>query len=240
MGNSLQNYLNKRLEDSKKFNTGEKNVAGPVITISREVGCNGLVLARLLAEKLNQKNMLSEWKVLSKEVFHKSAQELNLNPEKVRKLLKRSDRNTFDEILTAFGEKRYKSEAKIAKTVRDVVYSLAVDGFSIIVGRASHIIASDIKNALHLRLTAPMEYRISNIMKNNNLQREEAITFINRVEKERIAFRKVLREENLREEYFDLTINRASFSTEQVAEMVIYAMEKKNILADYNRKVEFF
>lgn len=240
MGNSLQNYLNKRLEDSQKFNTRGKNVAGPVITISREVGCNGLILARLLAEKLNQRNMLGEWKVLSKEVFYKSAQELNLNPEKVQKLFKRSDRNTFDEILTAFGEKRYKSEAKIVKTVRDVVYSLAVDGFSIIVGRASHIIARDIKNSLHLRLTAPLEYRISNIMTNNNLKREEAITFINRVEKERIAFRKALREENLREEYFDLTLNRGSFSTEQVAEMVIYAMEKKNILADYNRKVDFF
>jgi cytidylate kinase len=240
MGNALLSYLNKRLEESQAFHKGSKGAAGPVITISREVGCNGLVLARMLATRLNQQRMISEWKVYSKEVFYKSAQELNLDPNKVQKMFKTTDRYTFEEILKALGEKRYKSEAKIAKTVRDVVRSLAIDGFAIIVGRASHIIARDIKNALHLRLTAPLEYRIATIMENNQLKREDAITFINRVEQERRAFRKALREENLHEDYFDMTINRASFSTEQAVELILLALEKKKVLNDYTYKVEFF
>jgi len=240
MGNALLSYLNKRLEESQSYHKSVKNVAGPVITISREVGCNGLVMARMLATRLNQLHTVTEWKVYSKEVFFRSAQELNLEPQKIQKMFKTTDRYTFEEILKAFGDKRYKSEAKIAKTVRDVVYSFAVDGFSIIVGRASHIIARDIKNALHLRLTAPIEYRISNIMENNKLSRVDAIAFINRVEKERIAFRKAIREEDLHEDYFDMAINRASFSTEQAVELVLLAIQKKKILSDYTYKVEFF
>ena len=48
MGNSLMNYLNSRLKEAKAREYGNMNEAGPVITISRDVSCNGLVLARLI------------------------------------------------------------------------------------------------------------------------------------------------------------------------------------------------
>ena len=240
MGNSLLNYLNQRLHEEISHTKGDTGAAGPVITISREVGCNGLVVARLLATELNKRRMLSEWKVLSKEIFYKSAQELNLEPEKIRKMFKRTDTYTFEQILKAFGDKRYKSEAKISNTVREVIHSLAVSGFNIIVGRAGNIIAQDIKNALHLRLVAPLEYRVANIMKNNNLEREEALSFIERVEEERIAFRKLIRVGNTQDNYFDLTINRASFSDQQVVEIIVHAIDMKHIFADYQVKMQYY
>ncbi|WP_340112402.1 AAA family ATPase [Maribellus mangrovi] len=240
MGNALLNYLNKRLEESKPFRKSGLGPAGPVITISRQVGCNGIPLARALAAKLNQQKMLTEWKVLSKEVFFWSARELNLEPEQIRKMFKKADNYIFEQILTAFGEKRYKSEAKISKTVRDVIHSLSVDGYNIIVGRASHIIAHDIKNAFHIRLTAPMDYRIDTIMVNNKLNRNDAIDFINKVEKERISFRKALKADPQIEDNFDMTINRATFNTEDCVDLILYAIEKKKILADYKQKIEFF
>lgn len=240
MGNSLMNYLNQRMKEGNASDKGKGVTAGPVITISREVGCNGIKLANKLAAELNKQRTISEWKVLSKEIFYESAKELDLEPEKIRQNFKKTDRYTFEQILKAFGDKRFKSEAKIAKTVKEVVYSLAIDGFNIIVGRASHIIAYDIPNALHLRLTAPLDYRISTIMHNNKLTKEEAIAFIAKVEKERIAFRKALSEESLHEEYFDLYINRASFSDEQAVKIILFAIEQKNILANYKNKVEFY
>ena len=69
MGNSLMNYLNSRLKEAKAREYGNMNEAGPVITISREVGCNGLVLARLIAERLNKNLAKGSWNVLSKEIF---------------------------------------------------------------------------------------------------------------------------------------------------------------------------
>lgn len=227
MANTLLNYLNKRLEE-REFKTQKKEeTAGPVITISREVGCNGIRLATKIAARLNRQKTTETWNVLSKEVFYESAKELNLAPEKLRKYFKKSDRYVFEEILKAFGDKNYKSEKRIANTVRDVVFGLAVDGFNIIVGRASHIIASDVKNAFHIRLIAPFEYRINTIINNNGLSRKEAEKFINKVETERIAFRRVLNEKHLREDLFDITINRASFDDEQAVDLIEAALNMK-------------
>lgn len=238
MGNSLMNYLDKRLKEGNSFEKG--NTAGPVITISREVGCNGIKLAKAIAIRLNTQRMHRDWKVLSKEIFYESAKELDLEPEIVRQTFKKSDRYTFEQILKAFNDKRYKSEEKIIKTVRDVVRTLAIDGFNIIVGRASHIISRDIENSLHIRLTAPLDYRINTIIHNNSLSKAEAIKFIEKVEKERHTFRKALKEHSLQEELFDLTINRASFNDEQAAELIEHAVNQKQILVNYKSKIEFY
>ena len=238
MSNVLMGYLNKRLKNEVTSKKDGWNSAGPVITISREVGCNGLKLANLIAKRLNEKKSKKQWQVYSKEVFYQSAQELNMEPEGIRKIFKKSDTYTFDEILKAFSNKNYKSEQKIINTVLDVVRSIAVDGFSIIVGRAGHIIANDIEKALHLRLIAPIEYRINTIQKNNGLNHDEALRFIQKVEKERISFRKSIKEDRLREELFDLTINRASFSNDEILDIIELAIQKKGILNDVKLKVQ--
>ncbi len=239
MGNALMTYLNKRLAEENLFVKHGK-MPGPVITISREVGCDGLDLAQKIAKRLNRQNLKSDWKVLSKEIFYESARELNLNPEKVRKIFKQTDKYAFDEILNAFNNRSFKSERKIIKSVIDVIHTLAFDGFCIIVGRAGHVIAKDIQNALHLRLIAPLEYRVNVIMKNRNLNRQEALVFIRKVEQERIAFRKAISEDNPGMDYFDLYINRASFNDDDVVSMIEFAVDKKNILESYKFKMEYY
>lgn len=239
MKNSLMIYLNKRLlgQDTVRKKSLEE---GPVITISREVGCNGLKLAVLLAERLNLHKLSAEWRVLSKEVFQESARELNMDPERIRKTFKHADKYTFDEILRAFNDKSYKSDRKISKTVADVIHSFAIDGFCIIVGRASHIIAKDIKNSLHIRLVAPLEYRINSIMNTKRLNRKEAIIFIHKIEIERDAFRNSICKDKNFVELFDLSINRDKFVDEEIVDIIEYAVNKKKILQDYKSAMEFF
>lgn len=238
MSNSLMIYLNKRMEEGKVKKHGLE--AGPVITISREVGCNGLKLARILATRLNAYNLSSDWRVLSKEVFYESARELNMHPERVMKTFKQADKYTFEEIIKAFNDKNYKSERRIVKTVADVILSFATDGFCIIVGRAGHLIARDIKNSLHIRLVAPHEYRIKNIMDNNQLNRVEALAFIQRVEKERLAFRKTFMGDAVVEELFDISLNRAMFTDEEMVDLIEYAVNTKKILNTYKPKFDLF
>lgn len=229
MGNSLLIYLNKRISEERSEKRPDI-LAGPVITISREVGCNGLKLARLLSTRLNTYKSHAEWRVLSKEVFYESARELNMDPNKIQKTFKHTDKYTFEEILKAFNDRSYKSERKIVHTVAEVIRSFAIDGYCIIVGRAGHIIAKDIKNALHLRLVAPMEYRINTIMHNNKLNRTEAIDFIDKVEKERMAFRKLISSNDVSSDLFDLCVNRAMFTDEEVVDIIEYAVNKKKII----------
>ena len=227
MSNALLEYLNHRLGE-QRATVNRKKIPGPVITISREVGCNGVKLAEKITDSLNHRNFDFTWKVLSKEVFFHSAKELDMDPEEVKRVFK-FDSYMFNDILNAFGTKKFKSEKKVIKTVIEVIHSFAEDGFCIIVGRAAHIIAQDIKNSLHLRLVAPLEYRIKTIMTNNYLNREEAIEFINKVEKERAAFRRAIKKEALEADCFDLCLNRASFQDKEAVEMIELAAEKKNI-----------
>jgi cytidylate kinase len=241
MSNILTGYLNKRLKEKVSSERDENwRTAGPVITISREVGCSGLSLANIIANSLNIKKQTGKWKVLSKEIFYQSAQELNMDPERVQRVFKQSDKYTFEEILKAFSNKSYKSEKKIINTVTDVVRSFAIEGYTIIVGRAGHIIANDIKNALHIRLTAPLNFRIEEIQRKDDLSRVEAFARIEKIEKERISFRRAIREENLHEELFDLIINRESFSENEIVDIVKLAMKKKGILERVKANVQYY
>ena len=106
----------------------------------------------------------------------------------------------------------------------------ATEGYSIIVGRDGHMIAKDIKKSIHIRMVAPMEYRIKNIIQNNHLSRLKAIEFINKVEKEREAFRNSIRPKWMQEELFDITINLEAFSDDEVLQIIRCAIEKKKLL----------
>lgn len=229
MSNLLLSYLNKRMTETEEVKKKTDLVAGPVITISREVGCNGVKLANLIVSKLNLENPDKNWKVISKEVFYQSAKELKMHPDEVRKTLHQTEKFTFDDILKAFSDKNYKSDITIRKTMKRVIRQIAADGYCIIVGRAGHIIANNIKASLHIRLIAPLDYRIDTIMHNNLLKREEAINFIEKVEKERLQFRRSIFKDDPAHEIFDITINRAAFSDEEIIELIEFAAMKKNL-----------
>ncbi len=233
MDNTLLSYLNKRLEKTDTPNEPYK-APGPVITISREVGCSGLDIAFGLAKSLNKSRNTDKWKVLSKEIFQQSARELDLNAEKVARIFKQEGRSAFEEILDAFSDKRFKSEKKIKKTVTDVIRSFAEDGFCIIVGRGGNIIAASIKNSLHVRMVAPLDYRIETIMRKHQCNQMESREFITKVEKERYAYRhNVMSNSSKDPEIFDLTINRSSFDRDMTIRLIHKAIKEKKILDDY-------
>lgn len=239
MSNALLEYLTKRMGVEHPFPDKKKH-HGPLITISRQVGCNAENLANKIADRLNQRFLGPNWRVLSKEIFYKSAQDLDLHPEHVIRVFRHQESYTLNDILNAFGTRKFKSERKVIKTVNEVIRSFAEEGFCIIVGRASNIIASDIEHALHLRLIAPNEYRIKTIMENDQLNREDAILYIEKLEKERRTFRKALRKDAPDKDTFDVCINRASFEDEETIDLIEFAAEKKGIFRDLGKQIDFY
>ena len=181
MSNLLVNYLSKRGTANEVSKKKIAEFGGPVITISRQVGCNAVMLAEQISTRLNSEKSGDKWKVISKEIFQESAKELNMDPGQIIKTIHQSEKFAFGEMLNAFSNKKYVSERKIGKTIKGVILNIATDGYSIMVGRAVHIIAKDIKRALHVRLVAPLEYRVNSIMKYNNLNREDALAYIKKL-----------------------------------------------------------
>lgn len=233
-------YLNKRLNKNDPKNHSVNTQPGPVICISREVGCGGVNIANMLANELDTQTFCKRWKVLSKEILEESARELSMDPDKLRNYLKEGDRNLFDDILSAFSERRHKSDKKISKTMIDLISSFANDGYCIIVGRGGHIIARDIEKSLFIKLTAPLDWRIKQIMEKDNLSKREAIDFIEKTEIERQNLIKHISNENVKDNEFDLIINLARLSTAEVISLIKHAAQSKGMLEPKKSKVEVF
>jgi cytidylate kinase len=228
MGNLLLNYLEKRDADRDAL----KNISdlgGPLITISREVGCNAVDLAEKIAARLNSSHPKIKWKVISKEIYQETAEELQMDPKEVFKILHKSEKFAFDKVLKAFSDKHYVSEIKIEKTIKEVILHNAMEGHCIMVGRAVHIIAKDVNKALHIRLVAPLQYRIESIMKNNHLNEEEAAEYIDRVDKERKAYRKALLKNNPQNKLFNLTFDKSVFTDEEIVDIIEFTATKKGL-----------
>ena len=240
MNNTLMVYLSKRLHQNSNKYQAPNHPPGPVICISREVGCGGVNIARLLAFELEKMGTCKRWKVLSKEILEESARELNMDPHKLRNYLKEGDRSMFDDILSAFSEKRYKSDRKITKTLIDLISSFANDGHCIIVGRAGHIIARNIQKSLFIKLTAPLNWRIKQIMEKFDLNIREATDLIEKTERERENLQRHIGGENYQDYGFDLTINLSRLNITEVIGLIKYAAQTKGLLEQNTSKVEVF
>ena len=238
MDNTMMVYLNKRLHQNNTDYQSAKTLPGPVICISREVGCGGVNIARQLANELDKQCVGKKWKVLSKEILLESARELDMEPNKLRNYLNEGDRGLFDDVLSAFSEKRYKSDKKISKTLIDLITSFASDGYCIIVGRAGHIISREIEKSLLVKLTAPLDWRIKQIMEKNNLDRREVIEFIEKTEKERENFRKHIAGDRAKIEEFDLILNLSRMKIADVISLICFTSLVKGILQTNKSKAE--
>ena len=240
MNNTLMAYLNKRLYPGDTKYPAANTQSGPVICISREVGCGAVHMANLLAAELDKQSQGKKWKVLSKEILQQSAHELDMDPYKLRKYMNEGERGLFDDILSAFGEKRHKSDRKIIQTLIDLISSFAHDGCCIIVGRGGHLIASEMGKSLLIKLTAEHNWRVKQIMEKNNLNIREAVDFIEKTEQERENFRKRFSGSNATEDEFDLTINLSRMSVNEAVALIQSAAQIKRLLEPVKSKIEVF
>lgn len=228
MNDVFHEYMSKRLEEVSIDDLKIK--PGPVVTISRAAGCSSLKLMKDLSNRLNQVTGSTKWDYISKDVLHESAQKLELNPKMIKSIFKFKDRSVFDDIMQAFLSKDYHLERKMRNTVIGVIHEFAIEGHKIIIGRGSNIICSDIKDALHIRIDAPIEWKINKVMRSKNFTREEAIACIQKTEKDRSNFRNSVKGKAVDNEDFDLNINQGRFTSNEVIELIIAALKIKKII----------
>lgn len=228
MNDILYSYMTKRFSD--KYIEDFHSSMGPVVTFSRAAGCSLSQLANALASKLNEGQKDKTWDVVSKEILHHSAEILKLQPDTLKSIFKPKNRNLFDEIVQAFISGEYHLEKRMIKTVISVIHNFGVEGHKIIVGRAANIICSDIPNSLHIRIDAPLNWRIEKVMKIKEFSKEEAVNCINQTEKNRDNFRRSVKGDVDQSDTFDLIINQATFSKDQIIDLIINAMKIKKLI----------
>jgi cytidylate kinase len=200
----------------------------PVITISRLTGCDARQVAAILADNLNRKYGTSKWKWVDKDIIYSIAKELNTDTQRVENFYKGYELSNLSEMIMAFSG-GFVSDLRVKKAIRDVVLSMCKEGYIILVGRGGVSIANSIVDALHIRLVAPFYWRVDNVMKKKVMNLETAEKFVVDTDEKRFnLIQTFLDKKPLNIDYlFDATINRSTFSIEDIAEIIVSMYEKK-------------
>ena len=233
MENLLIKYMDDRYKFQKTMHKSSASESGPVITISREAGCSANWLASKLREELDaifhEKGKEQTWKVLNKEIIEASARELELHPSMIKHVFKGEKRAIIHDLLLSISQKEYKTDFKIRKTINGVIRLVANEGYVILVGRAGAAIAHDIPKSLHIKLQAPLQWRMGVISDKHGITPAEAKKYIVEVDKNRAQ---LLENFKKKTEYtdFDVCLNCMNFSTEELIRIILKFLEVKEIL----------
>ena len=198
-------YIEKHTElsETEKIKIRKKN-PGPTITISRETGIGAETICKKLIEYF--KDDKSDWIYFDKNLITKVLEDHNL-PERLNKFMteeKISTMNSMMNELLGIHPSRLKLHHKITKTI----YQLAELGNVIIVGRGANIITSELQNAYHIRLVAPLNSRVENAQKLYGFDKRKTFNFIKREDKSRKEHIKKYFHKNIDDPHlYHLTIN---------------------------------
>lgn len=201
---------------------------GPVITISRQTGCDARYVAENVVDNLNRQYCITKWKWVDKDIIYKIAEELNTNALRVENFYKGIELSNASEMIMAFSG-NFVSDLRVKKAIKDVVLTMCKEGYLVIVGRGGVSIAHDITDSLHVRLVAPFYWRVENVMKKKNLDIEAAEEFVVDTDEKRFSLiQTFLDKKPLNLDYlFDVTINRKAFSIKETADLIAVMYDKK-------------
>jgi len=231
----MANILTKYLEDryKREQRVMKKEEPGPVVTISRQLGCSAKIISDKLADRLTfyhkgKKNRT--WRVITKEILDSAAKELGVDPEKIAYIFDFQKRSLIDEVIEAFSNKYYKSERKIKNTLKEVIYTFGEEGNTVIVGRCGASITHGIPHSLHVKLIAPMAQRKKIVANRFDITLEEAENKINEVDHNRANLRNEFAGKKIGYDHYDIILNTQEFDTDHIVELIISAMQHKGII----------
>ena len=202
--------------------------AGPVITISRMTGCDGREVAASLVNRLNIKYNTSKWRWIDKDIIYHAAHELRTDTQRVETYYQGLSMNDMSEMIMAFSGS-FVTDSSVKKAIREVVLTMAREGHAVIIGRGGVSITQNIPGALHVRLVAPLPWRVDNVKKKKGMLAEKAEKYVAETDEKRskLITEFLDRKPVSLDALFDVTLNRSSFSVDQLSELLLEIYEAK-------------
>ena len=221
--------LKEYFAEKERF-TGQAGT-GPVITLSREYGCSIDLIARKLVSRLNdQSHIKTPWKYLNKEILMESAQNLHLNPLEVEHAMSPHEKNFIEDIFTSFSTERHVNENKIHENVRDVILAYANRGNIVVVGQGGVAITRHIRKSLHVKVIAPMDWRVEQIRASRKVSAKEAESLAREQDKRRDLCIRNLLKHSFDHSIFDLVLNRSTLSEPEIVDQIVVLAHSKGLI----------
>jgi cytidylate kinase len=227
-------FLHYMFERNKREEEHTEHQPGPVITLSREYGCYGSQIAEMLAEKINTSchvtDVRKEWYFVSHQVLHDATEKLNADPYDISHIFGAEEKTIIGDLISLFSKDKYYSDSHIKRTISRIVRSYAEQGHAIIVGRAGCVIARHIEKSIHIRLMAPLTWRVDRIRDRFNISKTEADKMVKDSDKRRDSFMEFYRGNKPDSELFDIILNRSTMSSEEIVDQIFHYAQQRKLL----------
>lgn len=221
---TLSSYLREHLDGGQK-----KKEPGPYLTISRQHGCDGLELGQTLVEKLNQRDEMQRWKVYFREFIQQLSEDTGV-AEQVLEKERVSSPSLFKDFLRGMNKNPIPDRVEIRKQTGLMMRVVAISGYGVLIGQGGAAAVGDLANGLTLRIEAPREWRIARVCRLESVDRRAAAAEIDQYEQEQQRLRKYYGQQYKRRPEFHLMFDNSIFTKETIADLVIKAMEEKNMI----------
>jgi cytidylate kinase len=201
--------------------------AGPIITLSREFGCEGYALASELTRRLSSESQ--PWMVYSRDMH--DAQSPDKDPVlELADVLDTSGRDIITEMFDKFMADKPTDMERYTSLVNNI-RTLSRHGFSVILGGGGAILTKGHPRAFHVRLQASEEFRVGRISSVTGLSHDEALAKVAEYESKRVAFiKKYTRHDITENDLYDLILNNGTMSVSQMSELILIAMNQRGLL----------
>ncbi|MBN1277905.1 MAG: cytidylate kinase-like family protein [Deltaproteobacteria bacterium] len=212
IGQMIQEQVHK-WERVQPEDSQEKDAHIPVITIAREPGTRGSLVAEGIAQRLGL------------DVFHrKIIEQVAESSEISASLLETMDEKRLsflDHWISAIVNERHLWPDEFLEHLMKVILAVAEKGRVVIVGRGANFILPP-EGSFRVRIVAPLEVRIQNVMSKYDVPLKEAKRRIRRTELDRRAFvRKHFHADIDDPVNYDLVINTGSLSVDGAVGAVV-------------------
>jgi len=210
-----------RAERQRRSGRGKKGKLsyGPYLLISREKGAGGSAVGQLAGKRLG-------WQVFDNEIVDAIAQKANVRRELIESLDERDRAVIHDAVAHWLRPKPILKSGYLAH-LREILLTLGHQGKVVIVGRGAHYVLPS-QFGLRVRMVAPVEVRLRRIANHENLSLQRARGLIKKSDRERtrLAFKEYrgIVTDALN---YDVTINTAELTVEDVTDIVLSSLRRK-------------
>ncbi|RLD21362.1 MAG: hypothetical protein DRI71_09115 [Bacteroidetes bacterium] len=204
---------------------------GMVITVSRDTGCDGVPIVKEVIKQLNAElkgiSKNHPWRFVSKEIFEKSAKKLNVKLDIFDKLEDNKDKSFVEDIISSFSTEQYPSDFKIKKTYKGVIESVAKAGGVVVIGRAGVSIVEHNRRNLHVKLSAPLEWRVSKMAKEYGFTKSKTLKHIETSDKNRADLKKYYMGRKVRFTDYDIVLNVSTLTKKEICSAIVSMIQEK-------------
>jgi cytidylate kinase len=201
--------------------------AGPIITISREFGCEGYALSGELARRLSTE--AQPWMVYSRDM-HDALVPDNDPVQELSDVLDASGRDAITEMFDKYMADKPTDIERYTSLVNNIRI-LSRHGYSVILGGGGAILTKGHPRALHVRLQAPEEFRVNRISSVTGLNHNEALAKVADYESKRVAFIQKFTRHNITDSHlYDLILNNGTMTVNQMSDLILLSMNQRGLL----------